>query len=68
MEFARKCAEALVDAHNSRDGGSVRLFSFRTLCMDLKALGQQHCITAALKPTDFPSHMWFPEGWRNENK
>lgn len=63
-ELAYKCANALIETHNTKDSGSVRLFSFRQLCLDLEALGQQHLISAAIKPTDFPKVSWFPKNFK----
>lgn len=60
--IANRAAEALVDRYNDHQGkqsGSVRLIAFRSLYEDLVALGQQHCIASAIKPTDFPQDKWF---------
>ena len=60
--LANRAAEALVDNYNIHQGkqsGAVRLIAFRSLYEDLIALGQQHCIASAIKPTDFPQNKWF---------
>ena len=60
--IANRAAEALVNQYNDYQGkqsGAVRLIAFRSLYEDLVALGQQHCIASAIKPTDFPHDKWF---------